>query len=152
MLLRNQRDGRGLWWTHDDNREVGTTRIYPREVFETYEAGFALGLACPGVMYGRRRRDDGRFIMLSHAESGSWASFAVDDKDGDEGHEVLQCGPRRLWDELEAAYLWWVDAGRPDHTRFGVTVDPTGQVFWLDSPGGARIGGRPAGEVRRAGR
>jgi hypothetical protein len=47
---------------------------------------------------------------------------------------VRHVGPRRLWDELEAAYRWWTDAGRPEHTRFGVTVSRDGQTFWLDSP------------------
>jgi hypothetical protein len=35
---------------------------------------------------------------------------------------------------LEAAYRWWLDAGRPDHTRFGLTVTKDGQHVWLDSP------------------
>ncbi len=30
---------------------------------------------------------------------------------------------RKLWDEVEATYRWWVDAGSPDatHSRFAVT-------------------------------
>ncbi|MFI0444966.1 protein-L-isoaspartate O-methyltransferase [Actinomadura sp. 6N118] len=28
----------------------------------------------------------------------------------------------------------WIKAGRPDCTRYGITVTPTGQVIWLDSP------------------
>jgi hypothetical protein len=78
-------------------------------------------------------QDNGiEFLRLSHAESGSWASFADDVED--EGYEVLQCGPRRLWDELESAYLWWTNVGKPDYTRFGLTVDSKGQRAWLDTP------------------
>lgn len=28
----------------------------------------------------------------------------------------------------------WADAGRPDCTRYGVTVTPEGTRVWLDSP------------------
>lgn len=52
---------------------------------------------------------------------------------GGDRHEVRQRGPRRLWDEVEAAYVWWCAAGRPEHTRFALTVTRTGQVVWLDS-------------------
>ncbi|MFI7309884.1 hypothetical protein [Streptomyces hygroscopicus] len=47
---------------------------------------------------------------------------------------VRQAGERRLGDEVEAAYRWWVGHGRPDHTRFGLTVGPAGQPVWLDDP------------------
>jgi hypothetical protein len=47
---------------------------------------------------------------------------------------VHQSGPRRLWDEVEAAYRWWVDVGRPGVERFGLDVGPEGEYAWLDSP------------------
>ncbi|MFJ5224138.1 hypothetical protein [Streptomyces sp. NPDC088400] len=51
---------------------------------------------------------------------------------------MRQAGPRRLWDEITAARLWWEGAGRPDLTRFGVTVGSDGeQAIWLDAPGNA---------------
>lgn len=28
----------------------------------------------------------------------------------------------------------WMRAGRPDHTRYGITVTPKGQTIWLDTP------------------
>jgi hypothetical protein len=134
MRLRSHRDGPALWWKHEDNRGISFTRVRPREVFYEYEAGFAMGLLCPGVMAGPSTDPDSGivFLRLSHAESGSWASFADDPED--EGYEVLQCGPRRLWEELESAYLWWVDTGRPEFTRFGITVKVKGYEVWLDSP------------------
>ena len=134
MRLRSHRDGTPLWWKHEDNREISFTRVRPREVFDEYAAGFALGLLCPGLVTGPSTDPDSGivFLRLSHAESGSWASFA-DDPD-DEGYEILQCGPRRLWEELEKSYLWWVDAERPKFTRFGMTVNAKGHEIWLDSP------------------
>lgn len=47
---------------------------------------------------------------------------------------VWQAGGRRLWDEVEAAYRWWIDHGRPEHTRFGLTVNDAGHRAWLDDP------------------
>jgi hypothetical protein len=35
---------------------------------------------------------------------------------------VCQLGPRRLWEETEAAYDWWYEHGKPDFVRFGMTV------------------------------
>jgi hypothetical protein len=34
---------------------------------------------------------------------------------------VQQHGNRRLWDEVEAAYLRWLQRGRPARDRFGLT-------------------------------
>lgn len=41
----------------------------------------------------------------------SWACVMF--RDGEERAPVWQSGPRRLWDEVEAAYRWWVDQGNP---------------------------------------
>jgi protein-L-isoaspartate(D-aspartate) O-methyltransferase len=133
MRLRGERDDPVVWWDHEDDRRVSTTRINPRAAFEDYEAGFALGLLCSGMVAGSPRTDDGTEVLrLSHFASDSWASFRAADTNGE--YEVVQCGPRSLWDELEAAYLWWVGVGRPEHTRFGLTVAEEGQHVWLDSP------------------
>ncbi|MFI7295308.1 hypothetical protein [Streptomyces sp. NPDC050121] len=35
---------------------------------------------------------------------------------------------------MEAAYRWWVDRARPEHTRFGLTVTAEEQRAWLDEP------------------
>lgn len=47
---------------------------------------------------------------------------------------VWQSGPRRLWDEVEAAFHWWAGRGRPGHTRFGLPVTAEGERVWLDDP------------------
>jgi hypothetical protein len=38
-----------------------------------------------------------------------WEQFHADEDE----FPVLQAGPRRLWDEVEAACRWWRDAGSP---------------------------------------
>lgn len=39
-----------------------------------------------------------------------------------------------LWSEMERAHQWWIDRDRPGWERFGVTVTPRVQRFWLDTP------------------
>ncbi|MFD8500276.1 methyltransferase domain-containing protein [Amycolatopsis sp. NPDC059657] len=78
---------------------------------------FFAGLALPGVLpYAD---------YLLHPD-GSWARH--------HGDSVEQGGPRRLWDEVLAAHAEWTDLGEPRRSRFGLTVTPTTQDFWLDSP------------------
>lgn len=48
---------------------------------------------------------------------------------------VEQGGPRRLWNEMQAAHRWWTEQGRPGPDRFGLTATATGeQRLWLDGP------------------
>jgi hypothetical protein len=60
--------------------------------------------------------------------------------------QVRQYGPRRLWDEVEAAFQVWKDLGEPAHDRFGLTVTPDGaHRVWLDSPDSAHAWDLPTG-------
>ncbi|MDJ0384036.1 hypothetical protein [Streptomyces sp. G-G2] len=63
----------------------------------------------------------------------AWASidFVPDARE----FEVYQSGPRDLWGEVTAAYVWWDSQGRPEFERFGLAVNPDGTPWaWLDSP------------------
>jgi protein-L-isoaspartate O-methyltransferase len=132
MYLRNQRRGKALWRISDqEGARFTVTREYPHEAFVDFDAGFALSARLPGWVTGVRNEENGAILLMSHAASGSWATVAPS-VTGE--HTVAYEGPRRLWDELEAAYRWWTDAGKPDHTRFGLTVAPNGLEFWLDAP------------------
>lgn len=42
-------------------------------------------------------------------------------------YEAVQHGPRDLWDEAQAAYMWWARNGRPGRDRYQMTVTPEGQ-------------------------
>jgi hypothetical protein len=135
MRLREQRPKHVPW--RDDTQQGDylqrASRVFPREVFEAgSHARFAIGAWLPGVTDGMTRNPDGgHTFRLSHHETGSWAAFTP----GSDEHLVWQHGPRRLWDELERAYGWWLDCDRPGPERFGLTVTPAGQRTWLDSPG-----------------
>ncbi|MBX6390511.1 MAG: methyltransferase domain-containing protein [Frankia sp.] len=132
MYLRDQRPDKTLSRIgNQDGAQFTWTSDYPHEPFVDFNAGFAVSTRLFGWVTSTREEDDGAILRMSHRASGSWATVSPSDTGS---HAVAYEGPRRLWEELEAAYRWWIDAGRPDHTRFGLTVTPTGQTFWLDSP------------------
>jgi hypothetical protein len=62
----------------------------------------------------------------------SWAVVIF--RDGRSESKVYQAGPRRLWDEVEAACRWWREQGEPGYERFGLTVTQGEQHVWLDTP------------------
>lgn len=126
---------------HESDAAEGATVLDPRQVFGEEDAAFAAGLLVPDCRYGTGHGDGGEFTLwLADAATGSWASldFAPDT----EKYPVQQHGPRMLWDEVAAAHTWWQRTGRPHRRRFGLTVHPAGQHFWLDDPGN-RLPARP---------
>jgi hypothetical protein len=76
--------------------------------------------------------DDHRLIELHDARSRSRARITM--VRGADPWTVHQFGPRRMWDEVAAAYAWWQDAGRPTPDRHGLTVAPDGAHTWIDTP------------------
>lgn len=72
---------------------------------------------------------DGRWVL---AADGSWA--CLETRPGQTNALAFEGGPRRLWDEIESANLTWRELGRPSIGRYGLTVTPTAQHVWLDSP------------------
>lgn len=133
MLIRSQRPLE--WGDENGPYDESTTEVDPREPFENdYQARFAVAALVPGCQDGRTfefEDQDGKPALCVRDESsGSWAAFTR----GADKHRVRQHGPRRLWDEIETAYLWWSEEGRPNHERFGMTITGSGQHIWLDSP------------------
>ncbi|MFI1100118.1 methyltransferase domain-containing protein [Streptomyces melanogenes] len=94
---------------------------------------FALGLCVRDCVHVVAAKEDGaRPVWFYGLTDRSWA--CVQFRDGDRTR-VWQSGPRRLWDEVESAYQWWDEQGRPGFDRFGLVVDGDGERAWLDSPG-----------------
>ncbi len=77
------------------------------------------------------KREGARPVWLYGLGDRSWACVLSRDAGT---ASVWQSGPRRLWDEAEAAHQWWRDRGEPGHERFGLTVTAEGQSAWLDDP------------------
>ncbi|MFD4191875.1 MULTISPECIES: methyltransferase domain-containing protein [Amycolatopsis] len=96
--------------------------LHPSSRFE-----FFAGLALPGVVPVFRGED----AFLLHSD-GSWARVTTHA----DRTTVTQGGPRRLWDLTEAAHRQWTALGKPARQRFGMTVTPQHQEFWLDDPDG----------------
>ncbi|WP_345748186.1 methyltransferase domain-containing protein [Streptomyces sp. ODS28] len=95
-------------------------------------APFAIGLRVPDCWHTVADKRDGmRPVWFYGLSDASWAVAIF--RDGRPESKVYQSGPRRLWDEVEAAYGWWQEHGRPDYERFGLTVTPEEQFAWLDT-------------------
>ncbi|WP_329355936.1 hypothetical protein [Streptomyces anulatus] len=138
MRLRQQRPGRlphdaylkGRRWPAGGDRSRAS--LLPAAV-EGWLVQFAVGLQMAEAFWTVERYDDGSYTLWTYSGDGqSWAS--ADYEPGAESFEVVQSGPRRLWDATEAAHAWWDARGRPDVERFGLTVSREGQRAWLDTP------------------
>ncbi|WP_329132277.1 methyltransferase domain-containing protein [Streptomyces sp. NBC_01476] len=94
---------------------------------------FAVGLRVPDCTHTPDRKRDGkRPVWFYSLTDMSWAVVIF--RDSGKEATVHQSGNRRLWDEVEAAFRWWLGQGRPDFDRFGLTVTADRQVPWLDDP------------------
>ncbi|MFG3260347.1 methyltransferase domain-containing protein [Streptomyces sp. NPDC048172] len=140
MRLRQQRSNRrhtreylaGNDWPADAVRS--RTALSPEDVGDWLPM-FVLGLRTSGVFpWAEQYGDTGAYTLWLRDEAvTSWATV---DYDPDVTEFVVyQDGPRHLWDEVEAAFAWWTEQGRPGYARFGLTVAPDGiHTPWLDSP------------------
>ncbi|MEU6744660.1 methyltransferase domain-containing protein [Spirillospora sp. NPDC046719] len=131
MMLRSQRSpGFG---DLDRDGEESRTRLDPRTVDgDSSRAGIAIAGMLPDVL-GDERIVRGRpSLVLVDGAGTSWARCSY--RLGADDFLVVQGGERRLWDEVEAAYLRWVGWGSPGRDRFGLVAGPEGQRVWLDRP------------------
>jgi protein-L-isoaspartate O-methyltransferase len=131
VLLDRLRD-----YVHDDDQPDRThSDLDPREAFGDPDGDFAVSTRIRDCSWSRADATDGsgEFTVWLLGLSGgrSWASI---DFKGGPPYPVEQYGPRRLWDDFEAAYRWWQKAGQPPTERFGLTVGPDNQRVWLGSP------------------
>ncbi|WP_233224224.1 methyltransferase domain-containing protein [Amycolatopsis sp. BJA-103] len=91
-----------------------------------------IAVALSDCRYDVWERTDDRphgVAWLCHVLSGSWASVVPA---GGERYAVRQYGPRRLWDEAEAAYRWWQRRGQPPLSAWRWTITPERQSIMLD--------------------
>jgi protein-L-isoaspartate(D-aspartate) O-methyltransferase len=136
MMLRSHRAELVWRFRDEDDADVTATTLDPRTVFA---AGPGLQLATvalsPGLAYWEKHFDDGSFSLLLFMVGDPEGPWAVCDwEPGHDHYEVTQYGERRLWDELEDAFEWWVRHDGPGVDRFGLTVAPEGDRLWLDEP------------------
>ncbi|WP_051970637.1 methyltransferase domain-containing protein [Kitasatospora azatica] len=138
MLMRTQRASLSISdVVKEGHKPDESTTTLPRRTVVWGNAAFAVGMRLGDVgntwqdapVEGVKDR-----LWLVTIDGTSWAAVDHDGGDQDE-FTVHQYGPRRLWDEVEAAYFWWVENGKPGPERFGLTVTPDGEHrAWLDEP------------------
>lgn len=140
MRLRDQRErfpatsafpgaGAGEWPGEGERR---MTRLAPDEVGDWHHM-FTLGVSVPDLFCRVEWGTGGAYRLWVLERAGrSWA--AVDQAAGRGAYEVVECGPRRLWGEVEGVMDWWRGQGEPGFERYGLTVAPRGQRVWLDRP------------------
>ncbi|MFE7455460.1 methyltransferase domain-containing protein [Streptomyces sp. NPDC057554] len=138
MRSRNPRPARGFlddFLHHREAADSTTTGISPLRIAQDPDALFYVGLALPDAWHLPVPADDGSGEMtlwILADDQASWAS--ADYTPGRREYAVTQYGPRRLWDEAEAAYRTWDTLGRPSRDRAGLSVTAHGQRVWLDTP------------------
>lgn len=130
MALRAQRvpRPRGRQIVNDE-WVASTTDIHPYQVAGDRDAAVAIGMRVPNCHkhYEPHTAHTGKQWLLDPTTK-SWASVTIRP---DPPYEVRQGGQRNLWDEVHAAYRWWIDIGGPPTRAWLVTVDPHGQRIEL---------------------
>ncbi|MFF9639449.1 ATP-grasp peptide maturase system methyltransferase [Streptomyces bacillaris] len=110
--------------------EERPSRIDPA-VIGTWTGGWVAQLAAPQA----ERMGAGPEQILWDVSTGSQARTAPGPGGG---WTVVQRGPVRLWDRVEAAIRLWQAAGEPHQEGFGITVSAARQRVWIgdeDGPG-----------------
>ncbi len=90
--------------------------------------GAALAISLKVTDCALIRRPTGRhagvlWFLDPHSESWATLSYSTDT----DHYDVRQAGPRRLWDEIETAHQWWINAGKPGLHAWRFTVTANGQ-------------------------
>ena len=135
MELRDQRIARAAITDlvrDADTAELSDTDLHASHLCNDNDATFAIAIQVPGCHweYKPPTGDDNRWcVWFLDPGSGSWARF--DYQPETRRWPIHQFGPRRLWDEVTAAYQRWEHAGRPAVTQWRFTITPDGQQVEL---------------------
>jgi protein-L-isoaspartate(D-aspartate) O-methyltransferase len=120
----------------DTTTDPDTTTLDPRQPLNDDHAQFVVGLLVGDCYTWTEPIPGGYAQRIDDPDSDSWAVVHVIDGT-DDRYPVWQGGPRRLWDEITAAYQWWLDADSPVFSRFGIHIDGGVQRVFLDRPDAA---------------
>jgi protein-L-isoaspartate(D-aspartate) O-methyltransferase len=134
MFLRDQR----IYASVDDEEcdkttaRASHTSVAPYSVVGDYDASLAIGMTvpeCSVIMVSDSTAELTGTLWFIDPGSGSWASMHYQPHTG--SYPIYQSGPRNLWDEVETAYHWWLQAGSPGPERWRITITPEGQQVTL---------------------
>lgn len=143
MRIRSQRPARYGWEPEAsdiERAEISTTdcrgsdldRMLNPEKRGNFAIGARLASCCLIVEWDKRGKLHHN-LELDHSATGSWAQLDANLNDP-APFTVRQLGPRKLWDEVKAAYDWWYEQGEPGLDRFGLQIRDGRQWVWLDEP------------------
>jgi hypothetical protein len=135
MSMRTEATTAPTAWSGRDDAELHhTTTCITGKPWRHTVPWFMASFELPaGVQIGMRLREGYTWWTITTPD-GSRAE--VCDTGTGNQRDVIQSGPRRLWDPIETAFAEWENAGRPDWDRFGLTVEPGAHTVWLDGPAG----------------
>ncbi|MBB5938055.1 methyltransferase domain-containing protein [Streptomyces zagrosensis] len=128
--------GTGPERTRDDIRDAhplrvqGPVEIDVRALHTHTSLLFALCVLLPDVRIATEA--DARVTAWLHDGHSSWATLVTPDAGPVLGY---QGGPRRLADEVGAAWRQWSARGAPGLYNFGMTVTATEQIIWSGDRG-----------------
>jgi protein-L-isoaspartate(D-aspartate) O-methyltransferase len=135
MPLRDQRISRAAIAEvvrDTDTPERSDTDLHVSHLCNNDDAPFTIGFEVAGCHWVYAPGDDDRWcVWFLDPSSRSWARF--DYQPGVRRWPIHQFGPRRLFDEVAAAYHRWDHAGRPPVVQWRITVTPDGQRVELTS-------------------
>lgn len=125
------------WWahTHPDSGDEATVK---KALYARMRRSIPAAQSPPQLQpdeTGVRSR-----LWVGDEAGTSWASVDYDGRQLDTFH-VRRHGPRRVWDDVETAWVWWNDHGRPGFDTFGldVTSDGVQRVWCAKTPGVAWV-------------
>ena len=111
-----------------DVPDLSDTDLHASHLGNGHHAPFAIAFQVPDchLVYEPGPGNDGRWcVWFLDPTTRSWARF--DYQPDTCRWPVHQFGPRRLWDEVTAAYHRWDHAGKPPATQWRFTITPDGQ-------------------------
>jgi protein-L-isoaspartate(D-aspartate) O-methyltransferase len=111
-----------------DTPDVSHTTLHASHLCNDDDAPFAIAPQVPGCHWEYEPAaggDDRWCVWFLDPGTRSWARF--DYQPETRRWPVHQFGPRRLWDEITAAYHHWERVGRPPVTRWRFIITPDGQ-------------------------
>ncbi|SFW74762.1 methyltransferase domain-containing protein [Amycolatopsis australiensis] len=105
------------------------TRLAPTVLRERGRVfAFFAQLAMPGTESGYVKVEGGTmYFCLTDPGTGAWARADATLGDPAADRQVTQGGDRRLWDELEAAHMQWLQLGQPRPEDLSIVVTPDGE-------------------------
>lgn len=134
MFLRDQR----IYASVDDDEcdettaRTSHTSVAPYCVAGDYDACLAIGMTVPDcsvIMVSDPTAELTGTLWFVDPDTGSWATMRY--QPHADTYPIHQSGPRNLWDEVETAYHWWLQAGSPGPERWRITITPEGQQITL---------------------